>query len=169
MTFLALVLLSVTACATVTPGTPAREDRPQGVHGPALPDRPTPPGPAPSVTQRSQRSALVRTGPGRERDKPQHTHRPDRIPLVEAPVQQPATAAPPQQAAPQVRPAAPQRPAQPRVRPRPATQVPPAPKLPPTRPHPQPQVQPEQMRDLCRRADGVAPSGIADLCHQMWG
>ncbi|MFI5477020.1 hypothetical protein ACIA6D_43595 [Streptomyces cacaoi] len=162
---LLLVLLSVTGCTTVTPGAPPADDRPQGVRGQtAVPDHPavsTSPTPLP-VTAPSQRSALVQIEPGQPR-RTSKSHR-TREQRTRVPVQRPHAAASPQRPDPRVRPADPQRPVQPRVRPRPKTQRP-APQAPPL----QPQPHPGQMRDLCRRADGVASSGIVDLCRQTWG
>ncbi|WP_345637768.1 hypothetical protein [Streptomyces thinghirensis] len=76
LTLLLLVLLSVTGCATVTPGPPPADGRPQGVRGPALADRP--PSPAAPVTPLAGHSALVRTKPHRPRRTPESDRTPKR-------------------------------------------------------------------------------------------
>ncbi|MET9777606.1 hypothetical protein ABZ023_25660 [Streptomyces sp. NPDC006367] len=143
-----LVLLSVTGCATVTSADRPSDDRPRGVRVPAAQPPSATPTPRP-VTPPSQRSTLVRS----ETDRPHRTPRSDRGPEGRAEASADRTR-------PTTRPVtrpAPRRTAQPPAKTRRI--------VPPVRPQPHP----EQMRELCRRADGTASADIVDLCHRAWG
>ncbi|MCS0604339.1 hypothetical protein NX794_24455 [Streptomyces sp. LP11] len=139
LTLLALILLAVTGCATVTPHPRA----PLAPYGSASPASATPP---------SQRSALVRAEAERQR------HPAERRPATPGP--RPHRTLPARRSAPHAGPA-------PQHRERPRTHAP------RTVRHRVPAVRQvpgdEQMRRLCRRADGVASSRIAGLCHRTWG
>ncbi|WP_190216257.1 hypothetical protein [Streptomyces griseosporeus] len=161
---LLLLALSVPGCTTVTTASPPADDRPQAVRGPLVPEQPTPPLPAGQpVTPPSARTALVRTEPdGTRRPAQRHERR------AQAPADR--TTSPgkrPERHSPRVRPA-PQQQGTPRTRPRPPVR-PSTGQKPPVRPRPETRPGREEMRELCRRADGVASSGVVSLCRETWG
>ncbi|MFF1403921.1 hypothetical protein [Streptomyces sp. NPDC058294] len=154
---LVAALVSVAGCTTVRPGAlpdPARSQRPFAPDAAAAPSAVRAP-----LSPPSGPAALVRTGPG---------HREAHAPA----------AAPERKAAPGSRtapvrgamPAVPRRawPTAPRAHhPRPWRRSPvrhPAPR--PRHVHRPPM---ERMRDVCRRADGVAAPDIVRLCHATYG
>ncbi|AYN42831.1 hypothetical protein D9753_32585 [Streptomyces dangxiongensis] len=145
--------MSVAGCTTVRPGAlpdPARSQRPFAPDAAATPSALNAP-----LSPPSGPAALVRTGPGhREGHAPAVAPEKDAAPESDtAPVRKAAPAVPHR-----VRPAAP------RVHPprRRSPAWPPAPRpahRPPT----------ERMRDLCRRADGVAAPDVVGLCRSTFG
>ncbi|MGV9757930.1 hypothetical protein ACWDUC_19175 [Streptomyces tricolor] len=150
---LAAALMSVAGCTTVSSAPAPDAARPRHSLAPGTAVRP-------SVLQEPVRephgqAALVRTGHA-HREKPGATAPPRRAP---GPVRRPVPAAPPRAAAPAAPPARRPRPEHrpparhPAPRPRPASRPPAA----------------VHMRDLCRRADGVAAPEIVRLCRDAWG
>ncbi|MFH9401150.1 hypothetical protein [Streptomyces sp. NPDC017638] len=140
-------LVSVAGCTTVTPGpdpAPAGSRRALPPNAPAVPSVLRAPAGDPA-----DRAALVRTGKG-------HPDRPGPAARTRGPASgAPASAAPPPAAAPPARaPRAEHRPSGRHPAPRPRTvSRPPA----------------AVMRDLCRRADGVAAPEVVRLCRKTYG
>lgn len=159
LTLLLLALLSITGCTTVTPDAPPADGRP-GVRASLAADGPASPTPVTQV-QPSSRSALVRTEHRPPRRGPKaartHRHRPVR-PVRRAPgVIPPTRRVPHARVVPQHREASRTHARPQRHRPRPQA------------PRVRPQPRQGQMRQLCRRANGVTAPGIVDLCRRTWG
>ncbi|WP_229896025.1 hypothetical protein [Streptomyces cinerochromogenes] len=147
---LAAALMGLAGCTTVSSAPAPDAAHPRQSLAPATAVRP-------SVLQEplrepSGKAALVRTGHA-HRNRPGPAAAPRRNP---GPGRAPVSAPPRRAAAPPARHPRPER--RPPAR-RPAPRPRPAPRKPPT----------DQMRALCRQADGVAAPGIVKLCHDTFG
>ncbi|MBL1084536.1 hypothetical protein JK359_21635 [Streptomyces actinomycinicus] len=146
--------MSVAGCTTV-PSGPVPDPDPAHRSSAPVPEVTAPVVPAPAAVP-SGTAVLVRTGAGHPEER-----RPGAVPGrgVE-PGHRAAPAAPPRASAPAASARAarhPHPPSRPHGR-RPAPRPRPAPRTPAT-----------GMRDLCRRADGVAAPDIVRLCHDTFG
>jgi hypothetical protein len=155
---LVLLALGAPGCTTVAPDSVVVDDL-----RPASPAPVRASGPAPervTAHQPSGHSALVRTRRHLEPARHQPEVGPER--------QRRTPPASPHDTAP--RPAVPP-PGLPNAeRPRPQPQYTRPSSRPAPRPRPvRPQPGPDQMRDLCRQAEGVAAPGVVSLCHQHFG
>ncbi|GAA2495068.1 hypothetical protein GCM10023100_01820 [Actinocorallia cavernae] len=156
-----LVLLGVTGCTTVTPGTPSADGRPQGVRGPAVSARPVPL-PTGSRVPPRQDSALVRIGSDGSQGRPGNDRAGAPVRRTEAPARKSHTSTTlSRRSTHRVLPARPSRHfVQPRARSRPSS---------PWRAAKAPRIRSGQMRVLCGRAAGIVSSKIVGLCHRAWG